>query len=104
MRVDGILGIYLQYKDVAAPVENLDRQVYAFPKSCDRTCLVSNPDHIEFLLNTGKYRIVGVEIADRLEKTAKPADGDHSVVPEPSTVSPVEVQPKPKKKPADHER
>ena len=104
MRVDGILGIYLQYKDVAAPVENLDRQVYAFPKSCDRTCLVSNPDHIEFLLKTGKYRVVGVELSDGLEQVSQRVDGNHSAAPELSTVSPVEVQPKPKKKPADHER
>lgn len=64
MRVDGFLGLYIQYKDIAAPVENFDRQVYAFPKSADRTCLVSNPAHIEILLKTGKYRVVGVEIAE----------------------------------------
>lgn len=62
MRVDGINGLYLQYRDIAAPVECIDRVVYSFPKQKDRTCLVSNPVHIEILLKTGKYRVVGVEI------------------------------------------
>ena len=66
MRVDGFKGLYIQYKDIASPVETFDRQVYSFPKSADRTCLVSNPVHIENILKTGKYRIVGVEIQEGL--------------------------------------
>lgn len=74
MRVDGIQGLYLQYKDIASPVENIDRVVYSFPKQKDRTCLVSNPIHIEILLKTGKYRVIAVEV----EAAAPKLNGDLS--------------------------
>ena len=69
MRIDRIKGLYLKYKDVSQPVENLDRQVYVFNQKSDRTCLVCNLKHIEILLQTGRYFVVGVEIEDEVQRS-----------------------------------
>lgn len=63
MRCDAIDGYYVQYKDSGRPVEVLDRVNYAF-QSEDRTCLVTNPNHLSILLKTDRYRVVGVELAN----------------------------------------
>lgn len=64
MKIGDLKGLYLQYRDVAQPVETVERCVYSFPKEKDRTCLVENPRHIEVLLRTGKYHVVAVEVED----------------------------------------
>lgn len=64
MRIGNLKGLYLQYRDVAEPVETVERHVYAFPKEKDRTCLVENTRHAEILLQTGRYQVVAVEVSD----------------------------------------
>jgi len=71
VRIDNIKGVYLKYKDFSQPVENLDHQVYAFNKLNNRTCLVSNPKHIELLLRTSRYFVCGVETDDQAEHVAQ---------------------------------
>lgn len=64
MRVDSIKGLYLQYKDAACPVEVLDRVSYAFSAKNDRTCLIVDPNHVAYLLETRRYRVKGVELEE----------------------------------------
>lgn len=56
-------GLYLQYVGGAKPVVPLNRVTYAFISE-DRTCLVEDAKHLQYLLMTGQYRVVGVEVED----------------------------------------
>lgn len=80
MRVDNIKGVYLRYKDVAQPAENLDRVKYVFNRACNRTCLVESQEHIKILMSTGKYLVVGVETLEDVETNGVSPE---TVIPQP---------------------
>ena len=63
MRITEFVGVWLRYRDSAHPVEVVERQVYSFANDA-RECLVSHPAHLQWLLSTGRYAIVGVEVAE----------------------------------------
>lgn len=62
MRVDDLKGFYIQYKQSGQPVEVLDKEGYAFQAKNDRTCFVSNKEHVSYLLQLGDFEVIGVEV------------------------------------------
>ena len=63
MRISQWIGVWLQYRDSARPVVTLNQVLYAFNDEA-RECLVSREDHLRYFLETGQYRIAGLEVAD----------------------------------------
>ena len=63
MRLTSYKGVWVQYTGSAQPVETIDRVAYSFMNE-ERLCLITNPQHLEYLLQTGRYRLAGVEVED----------------------------------------
>ena len=62
MRISEWTGVWLKYRDSARPVITLNQILYAFNNDA-RECLVSRDDHVQYFLQTGQYRIAGIEVA-----------------------------------------
>ena len=63
MRISEWSGVWLKYRDSARPVITLNQITYAFNND-DRECLVTREDHLQYFLETGQYRIAGIEVAE----------------------------------------
>ena len=85
MRISEWTGVWIKYRDSARPVIALNQILYAFNNEA-RECLVSREDHVQYFLQTGQYRIAGIEVAPVPTSLAK-------VVPEPVVREPVVREP-----------
>ena len=66
MRISEWKGLWIKYRDSARPVITLNQIPYAFNNDA-RECLVSRADHVQYFLETGQYRISGIEVEDGKE-------------------------------------
>lgn len=84
MRIDQLTwsGLWIRYRDSARPVEMIDGAVYSF-ENPERECLVSRPEHVTWLLQTGRYEVVGVELAEET-LIAHPRSAERHTPSEPS--------------------
>ena len=72
MRIRAFKGLWLHYRDSARPVERIEQTTYAFNNDA-RECLVLNRAHLIWLLATGRYEVIGVEVADPVAPPVLPS-------------------------------
>ena len=92
MRINQWIGVWVQYRDSARPVITLNQVPYAFNNEA-RECLVSRTDHLQYFLETGQYRIAGIEVADAVSAPAAPTPTVTTPERTPPPAPPVRGQP-----------